>query len=172
MTMHRHHHPFLVDPNEPNQLYVGIFFAFIFYIKQKFIFSFLQYTRPIEDIHLDSSANYQHQAQSVQNNLINATASVAIKSPTLDKNKNNASNIYNSNSINCNIQQQAKITNNAVPIGQLAKQPTQTSQLPVSPGKIIFLSKVKRNLNLDHFCRTRSRSASNISSDGNGKRKQ
>lgn len=87
----------------------------------------LQYTRPLDDINLTESAiNYQ--AQSVQNNLMNT--SVAIKSPTLDKNKNNASNIYSPNSINYNMQ--PKLANNAA----LSKS---SIQKPTSPGNF-FLS--------------------------------
>ncbi|XP_031626653.1 serine/threonine-protein kinase PAK 1 isoform X3 [Contarinia nasturtii] len=82
------------------------------------------YTRPLDDTNLTESAiNYQHQAQSVQNNLMNT--SVAIKSPTLDKNKNNASNIYSPNSINYNMQ--PKLANNA------ALSKTTTTQKPTSP---------------------------------------
>ncbi|XP_055319179.1 serine/threonine-protein kinase Pak isoform X2 [Sitodiplosis mosellana] len=84
------------------------------------------YTRPLDETNLTESAiNYQHQAQSVQNNLMNA--SVAIKSPTLDKNKNNASNIYSPNSINYNMQ--PKLANNAV----LSKSSTQKPTSPVHP---------------------------------------
>lgn len=89
----------------------------------------LQYTRPLDETNLTESAiNYQHQAQSVQNNLMNA--SVAIKSPTLDKNKNNASNIYSPNSINYNVQ--PKLANNAA----LSKSSTQK---PTSPGTWVEL---------------------------------
>lgn len=87
----------------------------------------LKYTRPLDDINLTESAiNYQ--AQSVQNNLMNT--SVAIKSPTLDKNKNNASNIYSPNSINYN-NMQPKLANNAA----LSKSSTQK---PTSPGNFSF----------------------------------
>lgn len=93
----------------------------------------LQYTRPLDDINLTESAiNYQ--AQSVQNNLMNT--SVAIKSPTLDKNKNNASNIYSPNSINYN-NMQPKLANNAA----LSKSSTQK---PTSPGNFFFHFKTSR----------------------------
>lgn len=95
-------------------------------------FSHLQYTRPLDDVSLTESAiNYQHQAQSVQNNLMNA--SVSIKSPTLDKNKNNASNIFSPNSINYNVQ--PKFVSNA----PLPKDKWEKSmQKPTSPGTRII----------------------------------
>lgn len=103
----------------------------------------LQYTRPLDDTNLTESAiNYQHQAQSVQNNLMNA--SVSIKSPTLDKNKNNASNIYSPNSINYNMQ--PKLANNVA----LSKSSTQK---PTSPGKYNYES---------HSVRRRKRSVHRI----------
>lgn len=58
-------------------------------------------------------------------------ASVSIK--TLDKNKNNESNIYSPNSINYNIQ--SKLANNE----GLSKTPAaQIQQKPISPGICSF----------------------------------
>lgn len=65
-------------------------------------------------------------------------ASVSIKSPTLDKNKNNASNIYSPNSINYNMQ--PKLANNVA----LSKSSTQK---PTSPGKYNYESHSVRRRN-------------------------
>lgn len=86
------------------------------------------YTRPLDDVSLTESAiNYQHQAQSVQNNLMNA--SVSIKSPTLDKNKNNASNIFSPNSINYNVQPKF-VSNTSLPKEKSIRKPTSPEHVP------------------------------------------
>lgn len=83
-----------------------------------------QYTRPLDDSD-NLNINYQHQAQSVQNNLMNAAVSIK----TLDRNKNNASNIYSPNSINFNLPTKLATSD------ALSKVAAQTPQKPTSPGK-------------------------------------
>lgn len=83
-----------------------------------------QYTRPLDDSD-NLNINYQQQAQSVQNNLLNA----AVSMKTLDRNKNNASNIYSPNSINYNLPTKLATSDG------LSKLAPQTPQKPTSPGK-------------------------------------
>lgn len=105
-----------------------------------FFHSSIQYTRPLDDSD-NLNINYQHQAQSVQNNLMNAA--VAIK--TLDRNKNNASNIYSPTSINYNLPTKLATSD------ALSKVAAQTPTKPTSPGKLAVesqphtMNKIKLN---------------------------
>lgn len=109
-----------------NYTYFG-YLPIEFLMFQCFSLFILQYTRPLDDVSLTESAiNYQHQAQSVQNNLMNA--SVSIKSPTLDKNKNNASNIFSPNSINYNVQPKF-VSNTSLPKEKSMRKPTSPGML-------------------------------------------
>lgn len=126
-----------------------------FFIKTDvtFFIIVLQYTRPIDDspIHVGATNlpshyhphhyphtpqhqhhhhhhHYQHQSQQIQNSPLSPTKTNLIKSPTLDKNKNNASNIINSNSINFNNQTTTTALNNISP-----KNSTPTSQVLTPP---------------------------------------
>lgn len=69
-------------------------------------------------------------------------SSVSIKSPTLDKNKNNASNIFSPNSINYNVQPKFVSSNAPLPKEKSMRKPT-------SPGTSFY--QIIKKPSVNHF---------------------